>query len=94
MHIHNFDNLQGVHNNSVTKAFAKITLDTNQSEYKFFKSSSDYLVRKEFSPPLAKLAQMNIQFKNYDGSFYDFGGLSHCFNFRITTLNQNQGYFM
>ena len=93
MHIHNLDNLHGVHNNAVSKSFCKITLDTQQSEYKFFKSRSDYIVKKEFSPPKAKLAQLNIEFRNYDGSFYDFGNLPHCLNFRITTLNQNQGYF-
>ena len=93
LHIHNLDNLYGVHNNSVSKSFAKITLDAQQSEYKFFKSQQDYIIRKEFSPPLAKLAQLDIEFRNYNGSFYDFGGLEHCLYFKITTLNQNQSYF-
>ena len=94
LHIHNFDNLYGIHNNSVSKSFAKIVLDTEQSEYKFFKSQNDYLVKKEFSPPLAKMAQLDIEFRNYDGSFYDFGGLPHSLYFKITTLNQNGGYYM
>ena len=94
LNIDNLDNLWGVHNNAVTKSFAKISLDTNQSNYKYFKSQNDYIVRKEFSPPLAKLAQLNIEFLNYDGSFYDFNGLPHTLYFKITTLNQNQGYFI
>jgi len=93
LHIHNLDNLFGVHNNSVSKSFAKIVLDTEQSEYKFFKSQNDYICRKEFSPPLAKMAQLDIEFRNYDGSFYDFGGLPHSLYFKVTTLNQNGGYF-
>ena len=94
LHISDFDNLYGVHNNSITKSFAKITLDTDLNSYKFFKSQSDYITKKEFSPPMAKMAQLNIKFLNYDGSFYDFSGLDHCLYFKIKTLNQNQGYFL
>ena len=93
LHIQDFDNLFGVHNESVTKSFAKIVLDTNQSEYKFFKSQSDYITRKEFSPMMAKLSQLNIRFLNYSGSEYDFGGLEHTLCFKITTMNQSQGYY-
>ena len=93
LHIQDFDNLFGVHNESVTKSFAKIILDTNQSEYKFFKSQSDYITRKEFSPMMAKISQLNIKFLNYSGSEYDFGGLEHTLCFKVTTLNQSQGYY-
>jgi hypothetical protein len=88
-----FQNLNGVNNKTISNSFAKIMLDTEQSGYKYFKSQSDYIAKKEFSPLLAKLAQMNIKFKNYDDSFYDFGNLPHSLYFKITTLNQNQGYF-
>lgn len=93
LHIDNFDNLEGVNNSAVTKSFAKIILDTDLNSYKYFKSQSDYITKKEFSPPLAKLAQLNIQFRNYDNSFYDFSGLEHCLYFKVTTLNQASGYF-
>lgn len=93
LHIKDFDNLFGVHNESVSKSFAKIMLDTPQSEYKFFKSQTDYITRKEFSPMKAKLSQLNIKFLNYNGSEYDFGGLEHTLCFKITTLNQSQGYY-
>ena len=93
MHIDDFDNLYGVHNNSITKSFAKIILDTDLNSYKFFKSQSDYITKKEFSPPLAKLAQMNIKFLNYDGSFYDFSGLDHSLYFKIKTLNQPGSFY-
>ena len=93
LHIDDFDNLFGVHNNSITKSFAKIILDTEQNSYKFFKSQTDYITRKEYSPPRGKLAQLNISFLNYDGSFYDFGGLEHSIYFRIKTLNQSQGFY-
>jgi len=89
----NIDNLEGVHNKSVSKSFAKIPLDTNQRDYKFFKAQTDYIVKKVFQPPLSKLSQLNIEFRNYDNSFYDFGGLPHCLYFKIDTLNQDQSYF-
>jgi len=89
----NIDNLDGVHNKSVSKSFAKIPLDANQRDYKFFKSQSDYIVRKVFMPPLSRLSQLNIEFRNYDNSFYDFGGLPHTLHFKVETLNQDQSYF-
>ena len=77
--------LEGSHNNSINKAFAKIVLDTDQSTYKFFKSQHDYIVKKEFAPILAKLGQLTISFTNYDGSAYDFSGLEHTLYFKLTT---------
>ena len=93
LHIDNFDNLFGVHNNSITKSFAKIILDTDLNSYKYFKSQTDYITKKEFSPPLAKLAQMNIKFLNYDGTFYDFSGLEHCLYFKVKVLNQPGSFY-
>lgn len=93
LHINELNNLDGI-KNSIKDAFAKIPFDTNQNEYKFFKESNDYEVITEFSPPLAKLAQLNIRFLNYDNSLYDFGGLDHTFLLKIKRLNQSQGYFI
>ena len=93
LHINELNNLDGI-KNSIKNAFAKIPLDTNQNEYKFFKESNDYEVITEFSPPLARLAQLNIRFLNYDNTEYDFGGLEHTFLLKIRRLNQSQGYFI
>ena len=93
LHIDNWDNLFGVHNNSITKSYAKIVLDTDLNSYKFFKSQADYITKKEFSPPLAKLAQMNIKFLNYDGTYYDFAGLEHCLYFKVKVLNQPGAFY-
>lgn len=92
LHINELNNLDGI-KNSIKNAYAKIPLDTNQNEYKFFKDSNDYTVITEFSPPLARLSQLNIRFLNYDNTFYDFGGLEHTFLLKIRRLNQSQGYF-
>jgi hypothetical protein len=94
LNITDLENLYGIHNNSITNSFTKIPLDTNNSDtYKFYKSQNDYISKIEFSPPIAKLTQFNIKFLNYNGTFYDFGGLEHTLYFRVTTLNQNQNYF-
>lgn len=93
LHINELNNLDGI-KNSIKNAFAKIPLDTNQNEYKFFKNCNDYNVITEFSPPLARLSQLNIRFLNYDNTEYDFGGLEHTFLLKIRRLNQSQGYFI
>jgi len=93
LHISEFNNIDGL-KSSVQDAFAKIPLDTSHNEYKFFKNSNDYCVETVFSPPLAKLSQLNVRFLNYDGSFYDFGGLEHSFLIKLRCLNQSQGYFI
>ena len=93
LHINELNNLDGI-KNSIKNAFAKIPLDTNQNEYKFFKEQRDYIVITEFSPPLARLSQLNIRFLNYDNTDYDFGGLDHTFLLKIRKLNQSQGYFI
>jgi hypothetical protein len=92
LHINEFENLFGK-KSSVKKAFAKIPLDATHTEYKYFKNTQDYHVIKDFSPPLAKLAQLNIRFLNYEGEEYDFGGLEHSMILKIRRLNQSLGYF-
>lgn len=92
LHINEFENLFGK-KSSIKKGFAKIPLDATQTEYKYFKNTQDYHVIKEFSPPLAKLAQLNIRFLNYEGEEYDFGGLEHSMVLKIRRLNQSIGYF-
>ena len=93
LHIDDLENLNGI-KNSIIDSYAKIPLDTNQNEYKFFKEHNDYNVITEFTPPLSKLAQLNIRFLNYDNTEYDFGGLEHSFLLKIKRLNQSQNYFM
>jgi len=92
LHINEFENLFGK-KSSIKKGFAKIPLDATHTEYKYFKNTQDYHVIKEFSPPLAKLAQLNIRFLNYEGEEYDFGGLEHSMVLKIRRLNQSIGYF-
>ena len=92
LHINEFENLFGK-KSSVKKGFAKIPLDATHTEYKYFKNTQDYHVIKYFTPPLAKLAQLNIRFLNYDGEEYDFGGLEHSMVLKIRRYNQSMGYF-
>ena len=47
---------------------------------------------KYYNPPMGKLSKLTIQFKNYDGSYYDFNGMDHFLDFKIVCLNQSTKY--
>jgi phage anti-repressor protein len=76
------------------ESFTKINLDAESNGFKFFKAQSDYIAKKTFVPPEASIRQMNIEWRNYNGDRYDFGGLEHTLFFRVTTLNQQAGFFI
>ena len=63
-----------------TKCKTIIDSDTNLREIKFF------------NPPLPRLSKINIRFKRYDGSDYDFNGKEHMLMFNIYSLNQPGKY--
>ena len=84
LNILNLENLVGV-SSTVKNSFGKITLSSDVNGIRYF-STNDYLIKKLFLPPLAKLDNFNIKFAQYDGSLYDFGGLEHSLSFKITTL--------
>ena len=48
--------------------------------------------KKYFNPPLARLSNIDIRFKRYDGSFYDFNGKNHMLALKISCLNQPGRY--
>ena len=48
--------------------------------------------KKYFNPPLPRLSKINIIFKRYDGSIYNFNGKDHMIGFKITCLNQPGKY--
>jgi hypothetical protein len=72
--------------------FALIPFDCNSGEYTYFKNSygadnpklNDFVY---FSDTPTKLAKMEISFRRYDGSLYNFNGLNHSIYFRIKSFN-------
>ena len=92
LHIENLSNMEG-RGYGVSNSFAKITLTSDKNKTRFY-NMSEYITKKIFNPPLAKLNQLFIKFKKYDGGLYDFGGIEHSLFFKITTLIQSQGYMV
>jgi len=50
------------------------------------------LYRRNFNPPLPRLAQIRIEMLNYDGTRYDFNGRDFLLVFVVETLNQSGKY--
>lgn len=92
LHIDNLSNMEG-RGYGVSNSFAKITLTSDKNKTRFY-NMNEYITKKIFNPPLAKLNQLFIKFKKYDGGLYDFGGIEHSLFFKITTLIQSQGYML
>jgi hypothetical protein len=92
LHIDNLSNMEG-RGYGVSNSFAKITLTSDKNKTRFY-NMNEYITKKIFNPPLAKLNQLFIKFKKYDGELYDFGGIEHSLFFKITTLIQSQGYMV
>ena len=57
-------------NSNSDESFALIPFHDNEDNC-IIDNSENYI--KEFNPPLNSLDKLNISFKNYDGSFYNFG---------------------
>jgi hypothetical protein len=92
LHIDNLSNMEG-RGYGISNSFAKITLTSDKNKTRFY-NMNEYITKKIFNPPLAKLNQLFIKFKKYDGELYDFGGIEHSLFFKITTLIQSQGYMV
>lgn len=62
--------------------------------YKIVKSSDFGCARaiKYFSPIAGSLNRLTIRWKNYDGQYFDFGGLDHIITLEITTVKQHTSY--
>ena len=92
LHIDDLDNMEGV-GTGISNAFAKITLNSNINDTRFY-NMSEYISKKTFNPPMNTLSRLTIKFKNYDGSLYDFGGIEHSLFIKITTLIQSTGFMI
>ena len=77
--------------NSIYDSFAIIPLN-NKCKTIVNKSYQNYEMIKYFNPPLARLSYLDVCFKRYDGSIYDFNGKDHIFILKITSLNQPGKY--
>jgi hypothetical protein len=92
LHIDDLDNMEGI-GSGISNAFSKISLNSNINETRFY-NMAEYISKKTFNPPMNNLSKLNIKFKNYDGSLYDFGGIEHSLFFKITTLIQSTGFMI
>ena len=76
---------------SIDDAFAVIPLSNNEKTIVNRSFTIDEQ-KKYFNPPLPRLSKINVIFKRYDGSVYDFNGKDHMLGFKITCLNQPGKY--
>lgn len=53
----------------------------------------DEIIIKEFNPPLNNFSTFNIEFCDYYGNLYDFGGFEHRLEFCVSTLTRNENVF-
>lgn len=72
---------------TMENAFAKIPMDTQFGENQEFSDGREFENIKYFSPPIGKLGQLNISFRRYDGSLYDFNGRNHSFLLEIVCVD-------
>jgi hypothetical protein len=79
-------NIDGIASN-VQDSFAKITLDTNANNIKYFKSNSDYEILKFMDKPIGRIDHFHLSFLTYNKDLYDFNGLEHSFTLKVSTLD-------
>lgn len=72
-------------NSNVHKAFAKMPIDVPLGGTIFYRKNEDYPFIKHYSAEVGRLSHLTIQWKKYDGSFYDFNGHNHTLTFEIIT---------
>lgn len=53
----------------------------------------DEVIRKEFNPPINNFSTFNIEFCDYYGNLYDFGGMEHRLEFAVSTLTKTENLF-
>lgn len=70
----------------IQNSYEIITFTNNQQVYDHSKSFGNV---KTFNPPLNKLDRLNIHFKNFDNTYYDFNGAEHCLIFAVTYNKNN-----
>lgn len=75
-------------NDRVNKCFAILFKDGDVCK----SASIESVFRKTFWPPLAKLSQIRVAFKDYTGAPADFQNREHNFQLLVTSLRQNRGY--
>ena len=70
---------------NVKNAFAKIVLDGNLGDTKYYNRNVDNKFIKFFSPPIGRLAYLTIEFRKQNGELYDFNGQHNSLSFEIIT---------
>ena len=76
-------------NSTLEDSFARIPLTSLKTvgEFAFFRSDQAKQV-KYFSPPLAKLSSLTIEFRTQNGHLYDFNGFDNSFALEIVQVEQ------
>jgi hypothetical protein len=77
--------------NSIYDSFAIIPLD-HSCKTIVNKTYQNHEMIKFFNPPLARLSHLNVNFKRYDDTSFNFNGKEHMFILKITSLNQPGKY--
>ena len=70
---------------NVKNAFAKIVLDKELGETKFYNRNIDNKFIKYFSPAIGRLAYITIEFRKQNGELYDFNGQHNSLSFELIT---------
>ncbi len=85
LQVNNYKTIDGIASD-VKTIFAKLSLD-EQNGIKYYKNQDEYRIIKSFTPPLIRLDELNISFKTFNNSLYDFGNLEHSLLFKVVSLN-------
>ncbi len=92
LHIFDFDNIERP-DAPCDAPYAKIPLDVDQGQVKFYNHEENQENIKYFSPSMGKLSDLHIKFKNYNNDDYDFNGREHSMTFKITTKDETKRQF-
>ena len=91
LHIDELEHLES-NNSNVHDAFAQIsTVPSGSSNVSLFLPTDSYRFIKYFSPPMGKLSNLTISFRDARGNLIDFNGRNHTLTFEIITKDVTQG---
>lgn len=74
----------------INGAFAKIPVNVNTGDYVFIQDTgTSPLNYRVYNPPIGKLSQLQVKFRQHDGRVIDFNGVEHSFTLELELLDNN-----